>query len=258
MEEILTEINQAGIALVTLNRATKRNAVSRAMWMRLGPLFTELGERDDVKAIVLTGAGGHFSAGADISEFAAIRDTAEDIAAYEKAGHDAAAGIRDCPKPTIAAVHGFGVGGGCALALACDLRVGDPTTRMGIPAAKRGIVYSEIDTELLLRQVGLSRAKLVLYSAKLFAAAECQAMGLIDILAEEALPAAFAEAQTLAANAPLSISGAKLLLEALVRGRLYEEAGRIQAAMQRAVSSDDYREATTSFMEKRPARFTGR
>jgi enoyl-CoA hydratase/carnithine racemase len=125
-------------------------------------------------------------ASADISEFAALRDTPADIAAYEKAGHDAAAGIRDCPKPTIAAVHGFGVG--CALALACDLRVGDPTTRMGIPAAKRGIVYSQIDTELLLRQVGLLRAKLVLYSARNFVAEDCKAMGLLDIVAEAALP----------------------------------------------------------------------
>ncbi len=258
MEDLLTHIDNDGIALVTLNRAAKRNAVSRAMWVRLGPLFTELGARNDVKAIVLTGAGGHFSAGADISEFAALRDTPADIAAYEKAGHDAAAGIRDCPKPTIAAVHGFGVGGGCALALACDLRVGDPTTRMGIPAAKRGIVYSQIDTELLLRQVGLSRAKLVLYSARNFAAEDCKAMGLLDIVAEAALPAALAEARALAANAPLSIIGAKLMLEAMAQGRLENEAKRIETAMQQAVSSADYREATLSFLEKRPAQFHGK
>ncbi len=257
MEDIIVEVGQAGIALVTLNRSAKRNAVSRGMWLRLGPLFGALGARDDVKVIVLTGAGGHFSAGADISEFAAVRDTPEDIAAYERAGHDAAVGIRDCPKPTIAAVHGFGVGGGCALALACDIRVGDATTRMGIPAAKRGIVYSQIDTALLLRQVGLSRAKLVLYSARIFPAEDCKAMGLIDVLAEAALPAALAEASVLAGNAPLSVAGSKLMLEAMAQGRLQEEAARISAAMHRAATSADYREATLSFIEKRPALFLG-
>ncbi len=258
MQDILTEIDPDGIALVTLNRANKRNAVSRAMWQRLGPLFGELGARPDVKAIVLTGAGGNFSAGADISEFSAIRQSAADIAAYEKAGHDAAAGIRDCPKPTIAAVHGFGVGGGCALALACDIRVGDPTTWMGIPAAKRGIVYSEIDTSLLLRQVGLARAKLVLYSARNFPADECKAMGLIDVLAEAALPGAIKEARTMAENAPLSIRGAKMMLEAMAQNCLEERKPSIHAAMHDAVSSDDYREATLSFMEKRPAKFQGK
>jgi enoyl-CoA hydratase/carnithine racemase len=154
-------------------------------------------------------------------------------------------------------VHGYGVGGGCALALACDIRVGDGTTRMGIPAAKRGIVYSQIDTELLLRQVGLSRAKLVLYSARVFAAQACREMGLIDILAEAALPAAMAEAAVLAQNAPLSLRGSKLMLEAMAQGRLAESAAAIRAAMAAAVSSEDYQEATSSFMEKRPARFRG-
>jgi enoyl-CoA hydratase/carnithine racemase len=129
---------------------------------------------------------------------------------------------------------------------------------MGIPAAKRGIVYSHIDTELLLRQVGLSCAKRVLYSARIFPADACLAMGLIDVLAEAALPAALAEASVLAANAPLSITGSKLMLEAMAQGRMQEEAARITAAMHRAVTSADYREATRAFMEKRPARFLGR
>ena len=258
MQDILTEIDETGVAVVTLNRAAKRNAVSRAMWQRLGPLFDELGADPKAKVIVLTGAGGHFSAGADISEFGTARESAADIALYERAGHQAAVGIRDCPKPTIAAVHGYGVGGGCALALACDLRIGDATTRMGIPAAKRGIVYTPIDTELLLRQVGLSRAKLVLYSARLFEAEACKAMGLLDELGERALPAAIAQARQLAENAPLSIRGAKLMLEAMAQGRLAQEEARINAAIHRAADSEDYREATVSFMEKRPARFVGR
>jgi len=255
---IQTEVDETGVAIVTLDKPARRNACSRDMWERLGPLFGELGARSDVRAVVLTGSAGHFCAGADISEFAELRTTEADIKRYEDAGAAAAIGIRDCPKPTIAAVHGFGVGGGCALALSCDLRVGDATTRMGIPAAKRAIVYSRIDTELLLRQVGLSNAKRVLYTAGLFAVDECLSMGLLDMRAEAALPGAIAQARLIADNAPLSVRGAKLMLESMAQGLLEANAARIDAAAHAAVSSEDYVEATTSFMEKRPARFKGR
>src|ERR1700745_3123360 len=101
----------------------------------------------------------------------------------------------DLPQPTIAAVHGYGVGGGCGLALACDMRVGDATTQMGIPAARLSIVYGTLDCSLLLRAVGLANAKLVLYSGRYFPLADCRAMGLIDVFAEQG---ALAGAMTLA------------------------------------------------------------
>ncbi|WP_207791992.1 enoyl-CoA hydratase-related protein [Siccirubricoccus phaeus] len=258
MEDITLHRTAAGIVTVTLARPQKRNAVSLAMWRELGRLYHALGEDPAVRVVILTGAGGHFSAGADISEFGTVRSTPEDIAAYEETGDAATAAIRDCPKPTIAAVAGFGVGGGCGLALACDLRVGDATTRMGIPAAKRGVVYGTLDTGLLLRAVGLSAAKLILYSARLVEAAEARRLGLLDVLAEgEALPAAEALAAEIAANAPLSVAGSKLVLEALARGETDSRMAEIHAAMDRASGSADYREASQAFVEKRPAVFRG-
>jgi len=182
--EIQVAVDATGVAVVTLNRPEKRNVVSLAMWRGLGEIYRDLGRRSDVRVVILTGAGGHFCGGADISEFARVRNTVEDAHAYGEAGHAATQAIIDLPQPTIAAVHGYGVGGGCGLALACDLRVGDATTQMGIPAARLSIVYSTLDCSLLLRAVGLANAKLVLYSGRYFPLADCRAMGLIDAVAE--------------------------------------------------------------------------
>ena len=183
---------------------------------RLGEIFAELGSRDDVRAIILTGAGGHFCAGADISEFASVRADAQSGRSYEAVNEATTRALRDCCKPTIAAISGYGMGGGCALALACDLRVGDASTRMGIPAARLGVVYGELDCALLYRQVGLANAKRVLFTGRAFAAEECLAMGLLDMVAADtALGGAMALADEIVGNAPLSLGGSKLILEAL-------------------------------------------
>jgi enoyl-CoA hydratase/carnithine racemase len=257
--EILVTVPTSGVAVVTLNRPGKRNAVTLAMWQRLGELFSELSARDDVRAVILTGAGGHFCAGADISEFPIVRADAEAGRRYETAAEAAALAIRDCPKPTIAAVCGYGIGGGCGLALACDFRVGDATTRMGITAARLGIIYGTVDCGLLLRQVGLANAKRVLFSGRHFGLDECIAMGLVDIVATgAALDGAHDFASELAENAPLSIAGAKLVLESLAVGAAAAREAEIVAAIDGAIESADYREGARAFLEKRKPVFTGR
>ena len=258
-EEIEVEVDAEGVATVTIDRPAKRNALRLAMWRRLGDIFNELGGRADVRTIVLTGSGGYFCAGADVSEFATVRNTVEAGREYEAAGERATLAIRDCAKPTIAAISGFGLGGGCGIALACDLRVADATTRMGIPAARLGIVYGTVDCDLLLRQVGLANAKLVLFSGRQFDFTECRQIGLVDIVAEgSALEGARALASTLAVNAPISIKGAKIVLEALQRGETEHRRKEIAAVIDAAISSTDYREAARAFIEKRKPKFTGR
>jgi enoyl-CoA hydratase/carnithine racemase len=256
--DILLSVEQGGVAILTLNRPKKRNAVTFAMWVRLGELFRELGGRADVRAIILAGAGGHFSAGADISEFATQRADAEAGRRYEAATEAATIAIRDCPRPTLAAVSGYGMGGGCGLALACDLRVGDATTRMGIPAARLGIVYSALDCDLLHRQVGLALAKLVLYSGRAFGIKDCLAMRLVDVRASgDALGHARGLAAELAVNAPLSLAGSKLVLEAIAAGAAEARATAIHAAIDQAMDSADYREGARAFLEKRRPAFLG-
>jgi enoyl-CoA hydratase/carnithine racemase len=259
MDEIQVAVDAAGIAVVTLNRPEKRNVVTLKMWRGLGELYRDFARRSDVRVVILTGAGGHFCGGADISEFSKVRNSVEDARIYGEAGHEATQAIIDLPQPTIAAVHGYGVGGGCGLALACDLRVGDTSTQMGIPAARLSIVYDTLDCSLLLRAVGLANAKLVLYSGRYFPIADCHAIGLIDIVSEEgALSGAQALAKELSGRAPLSQRGAKVVLEALDRGDVETRAAEIAAVQEAAVNSEDYREARQAFLEKRTPVFKGR
>lgn len=247
-------------AIVTINRPDRLNAVTFGMFARLPALLAEAAALPGIRVLVLRGAGTRsFSAGADIGEFAAVRTTPEQAAAYDEAVLAAEEALAAFPMPTIAAVHGHCYGGGCGLALACDLRVGDASTRMGIPAAQRGLVYSPLDTSLVLRQLGLAKAKLVLFTARIFPLQDCLAMGLIDIVgADGALPEAIAQARAIAANAPLSVRGSKIVLEALARGEAEQRAAEIDAVVHGAAFSEDFREASAAFTEKRPARFVGR
>ena len=258
-QDILVSTANGGVATVTLNRPSMRNAVSLAMWRRLGKIFSELGGREDVRVVILTGAGGHFSAGADISEFPTHRADSQSGRIYEAVNEAATIALRDCRKPTIAAISGYGMGGGCALALACDLRVGDATTRMGIPAARLGVVYGELDCALLHRQVGLANAKRVLYTGRAFEVSDCAAMGLLDIVATDtALAGAHALAAEIANNAPLSLVGSKVVLEALAAGSTDARHAEISAIIEGAMNSADYREGARAFLEKRKPAFTGR
>ena len=258
-QEIVVSAEENGIATVTLNRPGKRNAVSLAMWRRLGVIFAELGGREDVRVVILTGVGGHFCAGADISEFSTVRCDSKSGRVYEEANEKASIALRDCPKPTIAAISGYGMGGGCALALACDIRVGDATTRMGIPAARLGVVYGELDCALLHRQVGLANAKRVLYTGRAFDVKDCAAMGLLDIVTPDtALEAAKTLAAEIAGNAPLSLTGSKVVLEALAAGAAGKRHAEIAAIIEGAMNSADYREGARAFLEKRKPAFSGR
>ncbi|MGE0751752.1 MAG: enoyl-CoA hydratase/isomerase family protein [Variibacter sp.] len=259
VQDIEVAVDDHGIAVVTLNRPQKRNAVSLGMWRGLAATFSGLGGRADVRTVILTGAGGNFCAGADISEFPKVRFDAESGRVYEEAGEAASFAIRDCRKPTIAAISGYAIGGGCGLALCCDFRVADCTARMGITAAKLGIVYGTLDCDLLYRQVGLANAKRVLFTGRHFPLDECLAMGLVDIAAPEtAIENAHAFAAEIAGNAPLSVAGSKLILEAIAAGAAERRKSEIAEAIDRAMDSADYREGARAFIDKRRPNFTGR
>jgi enoyl-CoA hydratase/carnithine racemase len=251
-------VDTAGVATVTLNRPKRRNAVTLAMWRQLGEAFLDLAERADTRVVVLTGAGGHFCAGADISEFGAVRSTVEQGHAYEQAVDGCTGALMQLRKPTIAAISGYAVGGGCGLALACDFRVADATAQLGIPAARLGIVYGPVDCRNLLSLVGLSRAKEVLFAARRYDAASALRIGLVDHVVDDLAAGVRALAEELAGNAPLAIAGAKLVLETLARGETERRIGEIHAAVERALESEDYREGVRAFGEKRRPRFTGR
>lgn len=254
-EDIL--VARRAVTVVTLNRPKRINAVTFAMWRELGALFRGFAAEPAVRAVVLTGAGGNFCAGADISEFGEVRADAAASIAYEAAGDEASRAIMELPKPVLAAAPGYCVGGGMALAMACDLRVAGEGAKLGIPAARLGIVYGVLDTRNLLSLVGAANARRILFSAARLDAEAALGMGLVDEVAADPLERAKALAAEMAGNAPLSIAGAKLTLRALVDGAEEARADEIQALVDRAASSQDYAEGQRAFGEKRAPRFTG-
>ncbi len=257
MTDILVTRDSA-VAVVTLNRPERRNAVTLAMWRDLSAIFDRLGADPGVRAIVLTGSDGHFCAGADISEFGTVRRNADDVRIYEQAVDGCSRALMTLPKPTIAAITGYCMGGGSGLAIACDFRIATRDARFGIPAAKLGIVYGVLDSRNLIALVGLARAKEVLFSGRQFDAGEALAMGLADRVVEtDARGAALDFAARLAENGPLAIAGAKLTLNALAAGEVDRRAGEIHAAIVRAAESKDYAEGVRAFLEKRRPVFRG-
>lgn len=248
-----------GIAVVTIDRPAKRNAIDRAGWRAMGDMFEALAADGTVRAVILTGAGGHFCAGADIGEFATARNNAATTAIYEQDVLRAEAALAHLPKPTIAAVSGYAMGGGCGLALCCDFRIADETARFGIPAARLGVVYALEECRALCNAVGLANAKRILFTGEWIDAAEALRIGLVQEVSEhDALRAALAFAQRMVENAPLSIQGAKLALDAVAAGATGAAADAVHALMLRASESADYAEGARAFVAKRKPHFVGR
>ncbi|TBY58831.1 3-hydroxybutyryl-CoA dehydratase [Rhizobium leguminosarum bv. viciae] len=255
MSDILVEKSD-GIATVTLNRPMQRNAVTYSMWCELAELFRQFDGDTDIRAILLMGAGSDFSAGADISEFETVRGGVEESTRYEVAVDAAGDAIYEVSKPTVAVVRGYCLGGAAHLAMSCDFRIAEESATFGIPAARLSIVYGVSATRKLFSLVGVSEAKRILYSASRFTARDALATGFIDQLAADAHAAALERANAMAANAPLTIRGAKFILNGCARGDL----DRVEAEtlIDKASSSHDYAEGRKAFGEKRSPRFLGR
>ena len=256
MEEIRIE-RRDGTAQVTLNRPSVKNAVTLAMWRELAGIFSGFAGDRNVRGVLLKGAGKDFSVGADISEFERIREDRHQAAAYEVAVDACSGAIAALGKPVVAAISGYCLGGGCHLALACDFRFGDRTATIGIPSAKLSIVYGVHSVQRLLALTGVSNAKRILYSADRYPAEQAVSMGLIDELHEEAATAAEKFLTHLAANAPLSISGAKFMLNGLSMGPGGLDSATAQRLIDEASDSEDFKEGRRAFAEKRPPRFRG-
>ena len=256
---ILTAREGDALVVVTLNRPRRRNALTLAMWREISALFEGFARAPALRAAVLTGAGGAFCAGADIGEFPEARATPAMAAAYGEAVERAIEAVRLCEKATFAAVSGPAYGGGCGLAAACDFRVADATAEFAIPAARLGLVYGRSETRALLDAVGLARAKEMLFSAARHDAQSAAAIGLVTHLAREgdALTAARAAARALGDAAPLTIAGAKVVLEALAARPGPEGLAAIRAAEARAAGSEDHAEGVRAFAEKRKPIFRG-
>ena len=258
-DRIRWQVDNEGVAVVSISRPEKRNALSLAMWRSLRDIFRAAGDRAGIRAIVLTGAGGHFCAGADISEFPEVRSDAASGIAYDRLNDEAMLAVRDCRVPVVAALSGYAVGGGLSLALACDFRIADRSVRAGIPAGRLGLVYTVLDCRILLERTGLTAAKQILFTGTTFDADEALALGVVTCLVDtDAVEAATDFARKIAANAPLSVAGNKAILNALADGSAQARQVELEALIAQAFDSEDYVEGQRAFAERRAPRFDGK
>jgi enoyl-CoA hydratase/carnithine racemase len=242
------------VARLTLSAPASRNAMTRAMWAALPPVMARIAADPGIRALVLTGAGGAFCAGADIAEFAEVYASPESAAAYNATVRAAIAALRDLPRPVLARIEGPCVGGGVALALACDLRFADPGAVFAITPARLGIAYSPADTALVVAAVGSAAAKDLLFSARRIGAAEARAMGLVDRLCEQGGldPAVDDYAETLARLSPASIAQAKATVNALAPACADPA---LLAGFAALFSGSDFAEGRAAFLARRAPEF---
>lgn len=250
---------EAGVVTVELHRPERRNAITYAMWAALGRLMPVLAADEQVDAVVLRGTpGGPFSAGADISEFGALRSTPESATAYGAAVTGGERALIEFPKPTVALVQGWAVGGGTQVAAACDLRVCDSTSRFGVTPAKLGIVYALPSTARLVDVVGQSWASFFLLTGELVDAGTALRIGLVhEVHPPEAVEArAYELAAVLASRARVSQVGAKSLLARVARGERDEDAA-VQETYRQSLTGPEYAEGVAAFLAKRAPDFRG-
>lgn len=246
------------IATLTVNRPDKLNALDERTIGELGDAIDELRGRDDVGGIILTGAGRAFVAGADIGEL--TRQSAVTAKQLSQRGQEVFRRFETSPKPVIAAVNGFALGGGCELALACHIRLASDAAKFGQPEVKLGLLPGYGGTQRLTRLVGKGRALQLLLTGEMIDAQEAYRIGLVNrvVPAGELIGAAQAMMQQILANGPLAIAAC---IEAVNRGLdiTIEEALALEAAQFGLLAATaDMQEGTSAFVEKRTARFTGK
>src|SRR5690242_4959389 len=258
LENVLYE-KKDGVAYVTLNRPKVMNALNRKTWEELRAAFEDARDDVNIRGIILTGAGDKaFIAGADISELATVSAVrAEESSRY---GQDVLNFVENLGKPVIAAINGFALGGGCETAMACTIRVASETAKFGQPEVKLGLVPGGGGTQRLPRLVGKGRALQIILSGEVISAQEAYRIGLVNEVVPAAEVTARAEAilRQIFANAPLAV---KYSLEAVNKGLETSQAEGLSleaSLFGLCAGTDDKKEGTQAFLQKRAAQFQGR
>jgi enoyl-CoA hydratase/carnithine racemase len=251
---------RGAVGWIVFDQPQKRNAINGDMWRGIPPAIARFDVDPDVRCVVFRGAGtAAFAAGADISEFEQVRSQSEAVAEYDGLLDKVLIAMQSSPKPSVAMIHGFCMGGGLEVALACDLRYTGESGQFGIPAARLGLAYSVEGHKRLLETVGHARAREIMFLGRRYPAAEALAIGLVHRVLPDALLENFVDSvvKTLSENAPLAIANSKIILEEYVKSAGTPDHARMAAAVARCAKSNDYEEGRRAFMEKRKPSFKG-
>ena len=250
-----------GVGVITFNNPAKRNAMSLDMWHGFGRALTELRDDPGVRVVILVGAGDKaFVSGADISQFEKSRHNAAASEEYSKRSAAERALLADYPKPTIACIRGFCLGGGMQVAMLADIRIAAEHSQFGIPAAKLGIAYGYDGLKNLVSLVGPSWARLLMYTGMRIDSAEAVRIGLVERVVPDAelWSATLDVARTISDNAPLAVQAAKITIAEVLKDPDKRDMDAIKAVGTACMDSEDFREGRQAFMEKRKPQFRGR
>jgi enoyl-CoA hydratase/carnithine racemase len=257
----LTVEKRGAVGWIVFDNPARRNAINGAMWRAIPDAMQQLDADASVRCVAFRGAGTEaFAAGADISEFEKNRAERSSVAAYDDLLDRVLHSIQDSRKPSVAMIHGFCMGGGVEIALACDLRYCGESAQLGIPAAKLGLAYNVEGHKRLVETVGHARAREIMFLGRRYSAAEAIAMGMVhSVFPDGKLESETAKIiETLCENAPLAIANSKTIIEEFVKSSGAPDAGRMREAMGRCAKSADYEEGRKAFMEKRKPQFKGK
>lgn len=257
MDPMIRLVRDGAIATLLIDNPARRNAMARAMWAAVPALVAQAVADPAIAVLRVAGSAGHFCGGADISEFREAYADAAAIAESNRLIRDAIEAIAACPKPSIASIRGACVGGGVAMALACDLRLAADDARFAVTPVRLGLTYSHADTRRLVLAVGANRAKEMLFSARVVEAAEAARIGLVDRLWEAAVfeDEAARYADAIAATSRPALRGVKAMVDAIAGGAAVETPA-LAALFEEPFAGADFQEGYRAFLEKRPARFS--
>lgn len=260
-EEKMLGFKEGHVGHIVFNNPARHNAVSLEMWQRMTELLAQFAADEDLRVLVVSGAGGKaFVSGADISKFESQRSSEEAVQIYNATSSKAYETLYNFPKPTIAKIQGYCIGGGMNVAICCDVRIATDGSKFGIPAAKLGLGYGYEGVRRLAEVIGLSRAMELFYTARQIGAGEAYAMGLVNHAVPEAqlTETVYAMTHQISENAPLTIATIKAVARELGRPSADRDLAKLDRMVAACFASQDYTEGRRAFMEKRKPAFKGR
>ena len=251
---------KGSVGIVTMNRPEALNALDRQVLENLNTVLDQVEADPEILVAVVTGAGRSFVAGADIAQMSNF--TAVEGKAFGAYGNGVFLKLENLTKPTIAAVNGFALGGGCELSMACDIRIASEKAKFGQPEVSLGLIPGAGGTQRLVRLVGLGRAKELIFSGTILTAEEAMAIGLVNHVTEDTrqavMNASEAMARKIMEKGPVAVALAKICINMGSNTDINTGLMLERMAQTIALSTEDRREGTAAFLEKRPAQFQGR